>query len=58
MSSLNITLLTGLIGLGGTGSPQVHTHSHLTGREPGPEEEPRFPLLEGLEDFWNKLTGF
>ena len=54
VSSLNITLLTGL---GGTGSPQVQTHSHRTGREPGPEW-PRFPLREGLEDFWNRLTDF
>ena len=35
VSSLNMTLLTGLEG--GRGSPQVQTHSHLRGSEPGPD---------------------
>ena len=61
VSSLNMTRLTGL---GGTGSPHVHTHSQLAGRDVGPDsvEELLCPFrLEfglSLEDLWKDLTAF
>lgn len=57
VSSLNITLRTGF---GGTGSPHVHTHSQVTGRDTCPLSLPlswEFPFRFALEDLWKRLTG-